>query len=400
MSIAISTSENGTARTRVRRLVAGATVLATVFGGAALTMSMFGGDADAENLVHLSGRVEGDEAAVAAKVGGRIREISVREGDKVTAGQVIAVLDDAQVRAREEDARFAVSQAQAQVLRAQRQIAVLEAELERSRLGTGQARTDSDGRVAQAMAQEAAAEAELAREEALWRQARADADRLSKLAEMGVLSVREAEEARSNAAAHEAAVRAARKQVDAAKGSVEAARATLTNPAINEAGTLAIIRQLDQARADIVAAEAEANRAHARLKEAEANRADLRVVAPFDGTVITRAAEPGEVVTAGTPIVTIVDLSTVYLRGFVPEGEIGRVRIGQEARVYLDSAPDTPIAAVVDRVDPEASFTPENTYFRDDRVKQVVGVKLRILSSEGFAKPGMPAEGEIVVGES
>jgi HlyD family secretion protein len=100
---------------------------------------------------------------------------------------------------------------------------------------------------------------------------------------------------------------------------------------------------------------------------------------------------------AGTPIVTLINLSTVYLRGFIPEGEIGRVRAGQRARVYLDSAPDQPIEAVVSRIDPEASFTPENTYFRDDRVKQVVGVKLTLRGAAGYAKPGMPADGEVFV---
>src|SRR6185369_12095923 len=102
------------------------------------------------------------------------------------------------------------------------------------------------------------------------------------------------------------------------------------------------------------------------------------------------------VVTAGTALVTLVDLNEVYLRGFIPEGEIGRVRAGQTARVYLDSAPDKAIEAVVSRIDPEASFTPENTYFKDDRVKQVVGVKLQLKGAEGYAKPGMPADGEVV----
>ena len=112
---------------------------------------------------------------------------------------------------------------------------------------------------------------------------------------------------------------------------------------------------------------------------------------------MTRAAEPGEVVTAGTAIVTLLDMSKVYLRGFVPEGQIGKVKIGQPARVYLDSAPDKPIEAMVQRIDPQATFTPENTYFRDDRVKQVVGVKLQLKGAIGFAKPGMPADGEILV---
>jgi HlyD family secretion protein len=73
------------------------------------------------------------------------------------------------------------------------------------------------------------------------------------------------------------------------------------------------------------------------------------------------------------------------------------VRIGQPARVYLDSAPAKPIDAHVMRIDPQASFTPENTYFREDRVKQVVGVKLQLRGAVGFAKPGMPADGEILV---
>jgi Multidrug resistance efflux pump len=121
------------------------------------------------------------------------------------------------------------------------------------------------------------------------------------------------------------------------------------------------------------------------------------VVAPFDGTIATRVAEPGEVVAPGAPIVTMIDLNKIYLRGFVPEGDIGRVKLNQTARIYLDSNPRTAIDAIVSRIDPEASFTPENTYFRDERVKQVVGVKLLIRNPTGAAKPGMPADGEILV---
>ena len=113
--------------------------------------------------------------------------------------------------------------------------------------------------------------------------------------------------------------------------------------------------------------------------------------------VFTITAEIGEVVSAGTAIITLMNPGQIYLRGFVPEGEIGRVKVGQPARVYLDSAPYEPIEAEVSRIDPEASFTPENTYFRDERVKQVVGIKLLIKSPQGNAKPGMPADGEILV---
>ena len=132
-------------------------------------------------------------------------------------------------------------------------------------------------------------------------------------------------------------------------------------------------------------------------KKREENIHDLTVVAPFDGTIATRTAEPGEVIQAGTAIVTLIDLTKVYLRGYIPEGEIGCVRVGQRAQLFLDSDRNKPLEAVVSRIDPQATFTPENTYFRDDRVKQVVGVKLHLNTGIGYAKPGMPADGEIEV---
>jgi HlyD family secretion protein len=354
----------------------------------------------APGVLTVTGRLEGDDAAVAAKVPGRIREITVREGDRVEAGQVIAVLDDDQVRARVEQARFAVDQADARVARARRQVGVFAEQLEQSRLGVDQARTDARGRVEQAEAQAAAAEADLARAQANYTQAAYDAEKFSELARDGIEPERTARQAESLKEAQAAAVRAARKQVDAARAAVETARANLKNAPIRSAGAAAVEEQIAQARADVAAAEAEASAARAAVDEAEAQRADLTIVAPFAGTVATRSAEPGEVVAAGTALVTIVDLSRVYLRAFVPGGDLPRVAVGQRARVYLDANPGEPrqvLEAVVARIDPEATFTPENTYFRDDRVRQVFGVKLQLEGNAANAHPGMPADGEILV---
>jgi HlyD family secretion protein len=271
-------------------------------------------------VIAVSGRIEGDEAAVSPKTSGRIREITVREGDTVQAGAVIAILDDEQVRAREQQAEAMVRQAEARL---------------------------------------AAAEAQLAQADASYAQARWDRDAFTTLFERGLIAEQQARQAQNNERTQAAMVVAAKRQVGAAQ--------------------------------------ADADRARAQLEEARADRQDLRVVAPFAGTVATRTAEPGEVVTPGTPIITLIDLGRVYLRGFVPEGQIGRVRVNQPSRVFLDSAPTQPIEAFVSRVDPQATFTPENTYFREERVKQVVGVKLQLRGAEGFAKPGMPADGQILV---
>ena len=112
---------------------------------------------------------------------------------------------------------------------------------------------------------------------------------------------------------------------------------------------------------------ADAEKARAQLREAEANRADLQIMAPFDGTITVRSVEPGEVINPGTAIVTLVNLQELYLRVFVPIAEIDRVRVGQQARIYLDSRPDALSRQRVSRIDPDAAFTPENTYYREDR---------------------------------
>jgi len=348
-------------------------------------------------VLAVSGRIEGDDSAVAAKTSGRIREITVREGDQVEAGQVIAVLDDEQIRARETQAEAAVRQAEARVRLAQHQITVLNESMRQSEIGVDQARGDAQGKVSEAEGRLAAAEAQLAQAEASYTQAKWDREAFARLFQRELIAEQEARRAQSTEEAQAAVVSAARRQVEAARGALMAAKANLSNPAIRASQVAAVQGQILQAQADIAAAQAEAERAQAMLQEARANRQDLRIVAPFAGTVATRTAEPGEVVMAGTPVITLLNLSEVYLRAFVPEGQIGRVRISQPARVFLDSSPTKPVDAYVLRVDPQASFTPENTYFREDRVKQVVGVKLRLRGAVGFAKPGMPADGEILV---
>jgi HlyD family secretion protein len=350
-----------------------------------------------ENVVTLSGRIEGDDSAVAPLTTGRILEMRFREGDSVKAGESIAILDFEQLRAREDQALAALRQAEAKAQSAQDQIAVLKQQLRESQLEMEQAKVDAEGRVRQARKDMASAMADLAEQEAAYNLAIFDRDAYTRLARTGAVSERQGKEAASKAAQQAAAVAAAKRRYEAACGALETAKANLVNPLIRGAEAEAARKQITQQKAEIAAAKAGAEQARAQLREAEENRRDLIVTAPFDGTITTRSAEPGEVLTAGTPVVTMLDLTRVYLRGFIPIGEIGKVKVGQPARVYLDSSPDQPIEAYVSRIDPDATFTPENTYFRDERVKQVVGVRLQLKAGFGFAKPGMPADGEILI---
>ena len=349
------------------------------------------------NVISLSGRIEGDDSSLSSRITGRLLEIKVREGEQVTAGQVVATLDDEQVRAREVQATAGLAQSEARLRASQQQIAILNDQLRQNSVEVVQSRQDAQGRITQAEAEVAAAQAELAQQEASLKLALFDQDAYTRLARTGAVSERQGKQAETTAETQQALVSAAKRRVEAARGAVTAATATLKNPEVRGIQASGIRQQIIQQQAEIAGAAADAQRARAQLTEAQANRGDLTIRAPFDGTVVTRTAEPGEVLAAGTPLITLLDLHMVYLRGYVPEGQIGRVKIGQPARVYLDSNPREPLEASVLRVDPQATFTPENTYFRNDRVKQVVGVKLGLKSGFGGAKPGMPADGEILV---
>jgi len=350
-----------------------------------------------DSMVAVSGRIEGDDSAVASKTTGRILEVRVREGDVVNAGDTIAILDDEQVRARENQARASLLEAQAKARGAQDQIAVLQEQMQQNQLQVGQSKLDTEGRVRQAEADLASAQAELAQQEAAYQIAAFDKEAYTRLAKSGAVSERQGLQASTTADQQAAAVAASKRRVDAAQAALMTAQGNLANPGIRESQVALVRRQISQQGAEVASATAQTAQARAQLAEAEANRQDLIVRAPFSGTVVTRAAEPGEVVTAGTAIITLLDLNKIYLRGFVPEGQIGKVKVGQPARLYLDSNPQQPVDAYVSRIDPQATFTPENTYFRDDRVKQVVGLKLQLKGAFGFAKPGMPADGEVLV---
>jgi HlyD family secretion protein len=380
-----------------RRIVLIAAVAALVIVGLIVWRVFFATPALPDSVVAVSGRIEGDDSAVASKTTGRILEVRVREGDMVNAGDVIATLDDAQIRAREDQARAALAAAEARGEAAREQIAVLQQQLDQSQMQVGQSKLDTAGRVKQAEADLATAQSELAQQQAAYNMAAFDKDAYGRLAKSGAVSERQGLQAAATADQQAAVVAASKRRVEAAQAELTTAQGNLSNPGIHESQVALVRRQLAEQQAEVASAAAETQQAQAQLAEAQDDRNDLTILAPFTGTVVTRAAEPGEMMTAGTAIITLLDLTKVYLRGFVPEGQIGEVKVGQAAHVYLDSAPHTPIDAYVSRIDPEATFTPENTYFQDDRVKQVVGLKLQLKGGFGFAKPGMPADGDILV---
>jgi len=356
--------------------------------------------ANSEGTLFVSGRIDGDTVDISARRPGRVVEITVREGDNVEAGQVLAVISSEQDEAShaQQVARIAASQHKVAVL--QRELATYAEKIRQAQLYVEQAQTNAPAQVKEAEANLATSKAALARSEAELKQSQVDAERYAPLAKAGAVSAQVVDQYNTKLQVSEAATDASRKQVAAAEASLQSAQAQLHDPPIKEADRRTLERQVDQLKAQIAAAKSDVDADKAELERIQANLNDLRIVAPIAGTILTRAAEPGRVVAVGQTVLTMVDLHKLYLRGFIPEGNVGQVKVGQAAVVHLDSNPKEGISAEVIRVDPQVMFTPENTYFKDDRVKQVMGVKLGLRGGYGYAKPGMPADGSIQVGNA
>jgi HlyD family secretion protein len=323
-----------------------------------------------EGKLFVSGRIDGDTVDISSKRDGKIVQILVREGDSVEAGQLLARIYSPQDESQVDAQRANVDAQRANVTEAER-------ELE-------QAESAAPARVALAEANLATSQAELVRWQAEQQQAEIDAKRYPPLVQTGAVAAQLSEQQQTKVKVAQASTDASRKQVLAAEASLDQAKAQL--------------QQIATAKANVASSQAQLTSSQAQLRRFEANVGDLQITAPIAGTILTRSAEPGRVIAAGQTILTLVDLHKLYLRGFIPEGDVGKVKVGQQAQVYLDSNPNEAVTAEVIRIDPQVMFTPENTYFQNDRVKQVMGVKLGLKGAFGFAKPGMPADGQIQVG--
>ncbi len=321
-----------------------------------------------EGLILANGRIEGDHVTVASKFAGRIVELRVREGDSVQAGQILASLEDAQVKARVEQASAAIAVLDAQIKAAEATLATLKKELPLA--------------IASAQAEVSRAGAAVWKAEAGKLQARREAERMHDLLALGFLSSQRAEQAdlaltaasAEYAAAREAALQT-EKQLAQAKLGVDRIKA-------RELELAALRQQREQAKAS--------------LAEAESVLADLTIKAPSAGTIVTRIRQAGDVVGAGSPLLDLVDLDVLYLKVYVPEIQIGKLRLNLPARIYTDAFPDTPFDATTRYIASRAEFTPKEVQTPDERVKLTYAVKLYLEKNPDHKlTPGLPADAVI-----
>lgn len=321
-----------------------------------------------DGLIQANGRIESDVVNVSSKLAGRIVTLAAREGDAVKAGAPLVQLDDRSVRARLEEAQSALATATARLEAARTNLDVMRKEVP----------------VAIAIAAASVASAEAAERRALSAEAQdgRDAERARRLMADGSMPRQTGEQA-------ELAWRLSLDQRAAAQASRVQAQQWLGDARLGPHRTRA-------KEAELVSLQAMEREAQARVAEAQTAVDDLHISSPIDAVVTSRFANIGEVVNAGMPLLELVDLDRLYLKVYVPEKEIGKVRRGLPAHIYSDAFPDEPFAATVRYIASRAEFTPKEVQTPDERTKLVYEVRLYLeRNPDHRLTPGLPADAVI-----
>lgn len=289
----------------------------------------YGGTRKNEGIASGNGRIEAVEIDVAAKTAGRIKAILVNEGDFVTAGQIVARMDTEVLDAQRREAEAHLRKAESAVKTVLSQ-------------------------VAQRQSEKAAALALMAQRQAELDAAEKHLSRSEPLADLGAISIQGLDDDRAHALSAQAAIRAAKAQVEAAEAAIATAKS-------QEIEALSVV---------------EASRATIERLQADIDDSELK--ATRDGRVQYRIAQPGEVVASGGKVLNLLDLSDVYMIFFLPTAAAGRIAIGSEVSLVLDAAPEYVIPATVSFVADVAQFTPKTVETASERQKLMFRVKAQI----------------------
>lgn len=287
----------------------------------------------------LSGNIEVTDAQLGFKVSGRVAERFVSEGERVKAGQLIARLDDAEQRAQ-------LSLRRAELAGAAAALAELEAGSRPQEI--------------------AAAEATLRSMEAERDRARLEAARQQELRGKDAIADRE---------------------LEASQAQLKIAEAR----AVEAGERLKLVKEGPRAE-DIAQGRARVEQTRAAVALAETQLENTRLVSPLTGMVLSHNIEPGEYVSPGTPIVTVADLAHVWVRAYVSQTDLGRIRLGEKVAVRTDTFPEKTYEGTVGFIASEAEFTPKTVQTAKERVKLVFRVKVDLANPNDELKPGMPAD--------
>jgi HlyD family secretion protein len=360
------------------------------------------------NKIVVSGNIELTQVDIAFKTSGRLIERTVNEGDVVQKGMVIARLDREQLSHQRDTASAALATALAQfdesesALKWQRETMQADLQLKNADLSAAQSQLLQlqNGARPQEVQQSQAA---VAAAQSQYDGAKKDWDRAQTLYKNDDISTSQYDQFRTRFESAEANLRQVKEQanlvqagpraetIESAKSQVERARAALRGGQANGIET----KRREQ---DIVARQGDIERAKSQIALIDSQLTDTIAVSPINGIVLVKAADVGEVLAPGTSVVTVGDMEHPWLRAYIREQDLGRVKLGDKVKVTTDSFPGKVYAGHVSFVSADAEFTPKQIQTSEERVKLVYRIKIDVDNSSHDLKSNMPADAEILTG--
>jgi len=358
-----------------------------------------------ENQLPVSGNIELTQVDISFKVPGKLVELDVDEGAFVKKGMVIARIDREQVEQQRSRDEFSVAASSSQYqqmetsVRWQRETLESDIALRKAEVRAAQARLDMllAGSRPQEIQQ---AEAAVADATAQRDQAKADWDRSQELFKNDDISKAQYDQYRMRLDSTNAVLRQAQEKLGLVKEGprkedIEAARAEVERAKAAQQASEANRLELQRREEDVKAHLADVDRAKAQVAMTQTQINDTVVTSPIDGVVLVKSAEVGEVLAAGTTVVTIGDIDHPWLRAYINETDLGRVKLGQPVQLSNDSYPGKTYPGRVSFISSEAEFTPKQIQTREERVKLVYRIKIEVDNSRHELKSNMPVDGEI-----
>ena len=388
----------------MRKVIRIILLLAVVGGGVYYWYSQ----RDADNgKLQLSGNLELTQVDLSFKVAGKMIKLNVREGEWVKKGQLIARLDSVQLGQQRVRDQAAVATAQSQLQQLETSIEFQKATIEsdvafrRAELNQMQARLDEllAGSRQQEIQQAQASVNEL---KSFLDNAQRDWDRAQTLYKNEDISTSQFDQARTLVETRTAQLRQAEQRLGLItegprKEEIAGARAQMARAQAAVATAEANRIELRRKEEELTARKAEIDRTRAQVGMTDAQLGDTSIVAPIDGVVLVKPAEAGEVIAAGTTIVSLGDLDHPWLRGYVGETNLGRVKLGQKVKLSTDSFKDKSYEGRVSFIASEAEFTPKQIQTKEERVKMVYRIKVEVDNAQHELKNNMPVDAELLL---
>jgi len=359
------------------------------------------------NRILVSGNLELTQVDISFKIAGRLTERTVDEGQWVKKGDLIAMIDPVQLRQQKVRDQAIVYSAESNYKQLETSIAYQKATLEsdvaqrKAELNQAQAKLDAllNGSRKQDIQQ---AEAGVTDAKAQLEFARLDWARSQTLFKNEDISKQQYDQSRTKFESAQAILRQAEekysmvkegpRQEDIAGGRADVARAQAAVQTA-EANRLELLRK----EQELAARKAEIERSRAQVGISESQLNDTSVFTPIDGVVLVKSAEVGEVLAAGTTVVTIGDLEHPWLRAYIIESDLGKVKLGQKVKLSTDSYPGKVYWGTISFISSEAEFTPKQIQTKEERVKLVYRIKIDVDNSSHELKNNMPVDAEIVL---